>query len=71
MRPSCYHGRRGNLQRLHHADWLAADDAARAVSSTVEDNGPNPQGAQDTIATAGIAPAYVDIKSLTVPAAEF
>ena len=38
---------------------------------TVEDNGANPQGAQNTIATAGIEAAYADIKNLTVPAAKF
>jgi hypothetical protein len=38
---------------------------------TVTDNGPNPQGAQNTIATAGIEPAYADIKTLTVPPARF
>ena len=38
---------------------------------TVTDNSANPQGAQNTIATAGIEPAYADIKNLTVPAASF
>jgi hypothetical protein len=38
---------------------------------TVTDNGPNPQDAQNTIATAGIEAAYADIKKLTVPAASF
>jgi len=38
---------------------------------TVTDNGASPQGAQNTIATAGIESAYVDIKTLTVPAASF
>jgi hypothetical protein len=38
---------------------------------TVTDNGANPQGAQNTIATAGIEAAYADIKTLTVPAAKF
>ncbi len=38
---------------------------------TVEDNGANPQGAQNTIATAGIEAAYADIKTLTVPPAAF
>ena len=37
-------------------------------TNTVTDNGTNPSGAQNTIATAGIEPAYVDIKTLTVPA---
>ena len=40
-------------------------------ASTITDNGGKPQGAQNTIATAGIEPAYADIKSLTVPAASF
>ena len=40
-------------------------------SNTITDNGSNPQGAQDTIATAGIEPAYADIKDLTIPPAEF
>ena len=38
---------------------------------TVTDNSSNPQGAQNTIATAGIEPSYADIKNLTVPAASF
>ena len=40
-------------------------------SNTITDNGGSPQGAQNTIATAGIEPAYADIKNLTVPAAKF
>jgi hypothetical protein len=40
-------------------------------SDTVTDNGGSPQGAQNTMATAGIEPAYADIKNLTVPAAKF
>jgi hypothetical protein len=40
-------------------------------TNTITDNGGNPQGAQNTIATAGIESAYADIKSLTVPAAKF
>jgi hypothetical protein len=38
---------------------------------TVTDNGPTPQDAQNTIATAGIEASYADIKNLTVPAASF
>ena len=41
------------------------------LPDTVEDNGPNPQGTQNTIATAGLEPAYADIKNLTLPAAAF
>jgi hypothetical protein len=39
--------------------------------NTITDNGGNPQGAQNTIATAGIEATYADIKNLTVPAAKF
>ncbi len=35
------------------------------------DNGPNPTGAAETMSSAGIEPAYADIKNLTVPAAQF
>ncbi len=38
---------------------------------TLMDNGPNPTGAQATMASAGIEPAYADIKKLTIPAASF
>jgi hypothetical protein len=38
---------------------------------TITDNGPNPSGAQATIASAGIEAAYVDIKNLAIPAATF
>lgn len=38
---------------------------------TIADNGPNPTGAQSTIAIAGIEPAHVDIKTLKIPAATF
>lgn len=37
-------------------------------TNTITDNGANPSGAQNTIATAGIESAYADIKTLTVPA---
>jgi hypothetical protein len=40
-------------------------------ADTITDNGPNPSGAQATIASAGIEPAYADIKALTIPAAKF
>jgi hypothetical protein len=40
-------------------------------ANTITDNGANPSGAQNTIATAGIEPAYADIKTLTVPPATF
>jgi hypothetical protein len=36
-------------------------------TNTITDNGANPSGAQNTIATAGIETAYADIKTLTVP----
>jgi hypothetical protein len=39
-------------------------------SNTISDNGGNPSGAQNTIATAGIESTYADIKTLTVPAAK-
>ncbi len=38
---------------------------------TITDNGPSPTNAQMTIMTAGIEPAYADIKTLTIPAASF
>ena len=38
---------------------------------TITDNGPDPTGAADTIASAGIEPAYTYIKDLTIPAAQF
>jgi hypothetical protein len=40
-------------------------------TNTITDNGSNLQGAQNTIATAGIESAYADIKNLTVPATSF
>jgi hypothetical protein len=40
-------------------------------ANTITDNGGNPQGAQETKATAGIESAYAEIKNLTVPAAKF
>jgi len=38
---------------------------------TITDNGPTPNNAQATIMSAGIEPAYADIKTLTIPAASF
>ncbi|MBN1611673.1 MAG: right-handed parallel beta-helix repeat-containing protein, partial [Polyangiaceae bacterium] len=38
---------------------------------TIEDNGPDPTGAQSTITNAGIESAYSDIKTLSIPAATF
>ena len=38
---------------------------------TITDNGPTPNNAQATIMSAGIEPAYADIKTLTSPAASF
>jgi hypothetical protein len=40
-------------------------------TNTITDNGGNPSGAQNTIATAGIESTYADIKTLTVPDASF
>jgi len=40
-------------------------------TNTITDNGANPSGAQNTIATAGIEATYADIKTLTVPPATF
>jgi hypothetical protein len=40
-------------------------------TNTITDNGASPQGAQNTIATAGIESSYADIKTLTVPDAKF
>ena len=40
-------------------------------TNTITDNGANPSGAQNTIATAGIESTYADIKNLAVPAAKF
>lgn len=40
-------------------------------TNAITDNGANPQGAQNTIATAGIESTYTDIETLTVPAAKF
>lgn len=37
----------------------------------IMDNGPNPTGATETMASAGIEPAYAYVKNLTVPAAQF
>ena len=42
-----------------------------AGANTSDDNGPNPNGAQNTMAVAGIEPSYSDIKNLTIPLATF
>jgi hypothetical protein len=42
-----------------------------AGANTSDDNGPNPNGAQNTMAVAGIEPSYSDIKNLTIPVATF
>ena len=42
-----------------------------AGANLVTDNGENPTGAESTMATAGIEPAFLDIKELTIPAATF
>jgi hypothetical protein len=49
-------------------NWTIAIDA---VGNTVSDNGTNPVGAQNTMASAGIEPIYADIKALPIPAATF
>jgi hypothetical protein len=38
---------------------------------TISDNGPTPSGADTTKTSAGIEPAYADIKKLAIPAARF
>jgi hypothetical protein len=48
--------------------WTIAIDA---VGNTVTDNGTNPAGAQNTMASAGIEPIYADIKAFTLPTATF
>ena len=40
-------------------------------TNTITDNGGNPSGAQNTIATAGIEASYADIKTLTAPLPSF
>jgi hypothetical protein len=45
--------------------------AINAAGNTVSDNGPNPAGASNTMAAAGIEPGYADIKALGIPAASF
>lgn len=39
--------------------------------NTISDNGANPAGAANTIATAGIEAAYADVKNLKIPLAKF
>jgi hypothetical protein len=48
-----------------------ATSSVNTGTNTLSDNMANPPGADDIIAAAGLEPAYVDIKSLTVPAAAF
>jgi len=48
-----------------------AQNQVQAGANTITDNGGNPQGAQNTIAPAGIESRYRDIRNLTVPAAQF
>ena len=45
--------------------------ALTAGANTLTDNGADPDGAQETIASAGIEPSFADIKNLTIPAATF
>jgi hypothetical protein len=45
--------------------------AINAVGNTTSDNGTNPDGAQGTMASAGIEPIYADIRALAIPAARF
>jgi hypothetical protein len=45
--------------------------SSNAGANTSDDNGPNPDGAQNTMAVAGIEPSYSDIKNLTIPTATF
>jgi len=45
--------------------------AAGNAVYTANDNGSNPSGAQNTMASAGIESIYADIKNLTIPAASF
>jgi hypothetical protein len=42
-----------------------------AGANTLTDNGANPSGAPDTMASAGIEPGYADIKNLAIPGATF
>jgi hypothetical protein len=45
--------------------------APTAGANTLTDNGADPDGAQATIASAGIEPSFADIKNLTIPVATF
>jgi hypothetical protein len=45
--------------------------ALTAGANTLTDNGADPAGAQETIASAGIEPSFADIKNLTIPVATF
>jgi hypothetical protein len=42
-----------------------------AGTNTLTDNGAAPSGAEDTMASAGLEPGYVDIKTMTIPSAAF
>ena len=42
-----------------------------AGANMVTDNGANPSGAPNTVASAGIEPSYADIKDVVIPAAKF
>jgi hypothetical protein len=42
-----------------------------ARANTLSDNGADPVGAEETMASAGIEPSYADIKNLTIPVATF
>lgn len=48
--------------------WIAQN---RTGQNTVTDNGDKPSGAATTMATAGIEPAYAEIKSMTAPLPKF
>ena len=45
--------------------------SVKAGTNATDDNSATASNAQDTMATAGIEPDYVDIENLTVPAASF
>jgi hypothetical protein len=45
--------------------------AGNAGTNALVDNSANPTGAETTMASAGIEPGYVDIKSMSMPAASF
>jgi hypothetical protein len=52
--------------------WIAENGSDVQANNTVTDNGDNPSGAANTMAIAGIEPAYIDIKSrMTIPVPNF